>query len=282
MTTSPQHSFIVRRDTGREMINNWHYHPEIEILLIHRSAGTMLVGDFIGPFHSGDVLVFGADLPHCLRHEDAFLKQKKQGAGETICIKFHPRLTGQAFLDLPEARPVNTFIQSCANGWRLHGALAERIGQQIIAAASATPGRQLIQLLSMMEEMVSAGTYEELSSTGFMQQASFEKDDRLKQVFDYTFANFTEKISIAEVAGMLHMTRQSFCRYFKGKTQKTYIHFVMEVRIGHACRLLAEDSGNVAEVSYACGYSSISHFISQFKEITGRTPLEYKRDYARQ
>jgi len=75
------------------------------------------------------------------------------------------------------------------------------------------------------------------------------------------------------------MTRQSFCRYFKNKTRKTYIQFLMEVRIGHACRLLVEDEKNVKEISYDCGYNNISHFNHQFKLITKKKPLEYKRDY---
>ena len=53
----------------------------------------------------------------------------------------------------------------------------------------------------------------------------------------------------------------------------------MEVRIGYACRLLAEDEKNVSEVCYDCGYNNMSHFNHQFKTITKKTPLEYKMDY---
>lgn len=109
------------------------------------------------------------------------------------------------------------------------------------------------------------------------------KDDadrqRIKLVFDYTFNRYSDKITIDEVAGMLHLTRQSFCRYFKSRTNKTYIRFLMEVRIGAACRMLVEDERNVSEISYACGYNNISHFNHQFKYITGKNPMEYKRDY---
>jgi len=56
----------------------------------------------------------------------------------------------------------------------------------------------------------------------------------------------------------------------------------MEVRVGYACRLLAEDEKNVAEISYECGYNTISHFNHQFKFITGKKPLEYKKDYLKQ
>ena len=53
----------------------------------------------------------------------------------------------------------------------------------------------------------------------------------------------------------------------------------MEVRIGHACRLLSEDEKNVAEISYEAGYNNISHFNHQFKLITKKKPLEYKKHY---
>ena len=53
----------------------------------------------------------------------------------------------------------------------------------------------------------------------------------------------------------------------------------MEVRIGAACRLLIEEEKNIAEVAYECGYNTISHFNQQFKQVTGKTPMEYRKDY---
>jgi AraC-like DNA-binding protein len=45
-------------------------------------------------------------------------------------------------------------------------------------------------------------------------------------------------ISIDEIAALLLISPQSFCRYFKMKTRKTYFEFLVGIRIGHACRLL--------------------------------------------
>ena len=68
-TATPANSFIVRRDVGDNMRNNWHYHPEIELLYIKRSCGTWLIGDHIGHFQSGDIIMIGPNVPHCFRHE---------------------------------------------------------------------------------------------------------------------------------------------------------------------------------------------------------------------
>ena len=77
----------------------------------------------------------------------------------------------------------------------------------------------------------------------------------------------------------MKLSKGSFCRYFKQKTGKTYVQFLMEVRIGYACKLLMENEMNVAEVCYACGYNNASNFHHQFKEFKGKTPLQYQKDY---
>jgi AraC-like DNA-binding protein len=118
-----------------------------------------------------------------------------------------------------------------------------------------------------------------LSSKGFIQSPGSPDEERVKLIFEYTLKNYHQKISLDKVATLLHMTRPSFCRFFKNKTKKTYVQFLMEVRIGYACKLLVEDEKNVAEIGYECGYNNISHFNHQFKTITGKKPLEYKKDY---
>ena len=145
----------------------------------------------------------------------------------------------------------------------------------------ASPGKRLILLLSILEEIATAKDYIPLSSPGFMQSHGDTNRDKIKLVFEYTFNHYNEKITLHEVAALLNMTTQSFCRYFKNRTNKTYIQFLMEVRIGYACRLLVEDEKNVSEICYECGYNNLSHFNQQFKTITTKTPLEYKGDYLR-
>ncbi len=82
---------------------------------------------------------------------------------------------------------------------------------------------------------------------------------------------------IEDVAALIHMSKHSFSRFFKDKTKKTFIQFLMEVRIGKACRLLMEEDMNISEICYSCGYNNVSHFNHQFKAIIGKSPQEYKQ-----
>ena len=55
VTIGPLHSFSVRKDQGAGLVNNWHYHPEVELLFIKGSKGSLVIGDHIGnfPHHGG-------------------------------------------------------------------------------------------------------------------------------------------------------------------------------------------------------------------------------------
>lgn len=279
ITSTHQSSFLVRRDTGDRLLNNWHYHPEIELLFIKRSAGTWMIGDHIGPFKSGDMLLIGPNLPHCFRHEFDHIIKRDETAGEAICIKFVPAIFGNQFFNIPEAQQIKELLSECSYGLKLTGKTKNSLSITIDKMLVAPPGKRLVYLLSMLEEIAENKEYITLSSKGFMQFPANNDKDRIKLVYEYTFNHYNEKISIHQVAALLSMTRQSFCRYFKNKTNKTYIRFLMEVRIGYACRLLIEDEKNVCEISYEAGYNNISHFNHQFKLITKKQPLEYKKDY---
>ena len=279
ITATPQQSFLIRKDTGENLVNIWHYHPEVEILLMKKSTGTWMIGDHVGHFQNGDIVMLGANLPHCFRHEYSFTRNRSATPGESICIKFLPEIFGNELFNLPESAAIKKLLLKCNNGLQLTGKTKIHVAGLIQKAVSATPGKKLICLLSILEEIAYKSEYTVLSSSGFTKSPADPDKDRIKLIFEYTFRHFSEKITIDKVAGMLNMTRQSFCRYFKSKTKKTYIEFLMEVRIGHACRLLVEDEKNVAEISYQCGYNNISHFNHQFKIITSKRPLQYKFEY---
>ena len=278
-TTTPEHSFQIKKDIGDSMINNWHYHPEIELLYLKKSSGTWLIGDHIGQYKDGDVVLVGANLPHCFQHEGEYLIKQGTREGEAICIKFTPEIFGDKFLDMPEIKIIKDLLMKCNFGLKLTGNIKNELIETIESMLDASPTKKLIYLLTILEKIAASQEYIQLSSTGFLQPVVDVNKQRIKQIFDHTYKHFNKKITINEVAAILNMTTQSFCRYFKNKTKKTYIKFLMEVRIGYACRLLAEDEKNVAEVCYDSGYNNMSLFNNQFKTITKKTPMEYKMAY---
>ena len=91
--------------------------------------------------------------------------------------------------------------------------------------------------------------------------------------------NYTKELNLDEIANIVNLNKSSFCRYFKSRTHKTCSHFLNEIRIAHACKLLINSNMSISEICYETGYNNISHFNRQFKQITGLTAREYTKKY---
>ena len=96
---------------------------------------------------------------------------------------------------------------------------------------------------------------------------------------NFLMDNYTRDINTDEIAKLVNMNKSSFCRYFKARTHKTCSHFLNEIRIAHACKLLVNTNMSATQVCYETGYNNISHFNRQFKLITGSTAKTYAKQY---
>lgn len=276
---NPEYSFVVRKDAGKEMKNYWQYHPEYEIIYIKKSTGSWIIGDSIGNFENGEIIILGPNVPHTLRFDPKYLTEDDEEKGEAIIILFQKDLFNAAFLMFPEAKEIQKILQLAEQGLRITGRAKERIPVFMEEMLTSSVGRRLVNLLEVLQIMAENGAYEVLSSKGFLYPPTHINDNRINTVFEFTFNNYENDITIEEVADLVDMTKYSFCRYFKEITRKTYFQFLMEVRIGKACRLLIEEDMNASEAAYSCGYNSISHFNHQFRAIKNMSPLEYKFKY---
>ena len=103
--------------------------------------------------------------------------------------------------------------------------------------------------------------------------------EKINTIYQYIVQNFYREISLKEISSVAHLTPNSFCRYFKLRTKKSFSKFLIEIRISHACKLLAETGKPVAEVCYESGFNNFSYFNKNFKIITKRTPMQYRKDH---
>jgi AraC-like DNA-binding protein len=100
---------------------------------------------------------------------------------------------------------------------------------------------------------------------------------RIEKIIAFINNNYTRDIRLSEIASMAAMNPSAFCRYFKENTGKTYVQYVMDMRIGYACKLLALNKMNVSQISDECGFDSISNFNRTFKQATQYTPKQYQQ-----
>lgn len=107
-------------------------------------------------------------------------------------------------------------------------------------------------------------------------------DNEILQVQDFIESNFTEKISVEELADRFGIGRRTFERRFKKATHNSPVEYLQRVRIEAAKKELETERKTVNEVMFDVGYSDTKAFRDVFKKVTGLTPVEYRSRYNRQ
>ena len=102
-------------------------------------------------------------------------------------------------------------------------------------------------------------------------------EERMLNINKYVYEHFKEPISISEIAQVANMTETSFCRYFRNRTLKTFVHFLNEVRVSYACKLLNNDNYSITDACFESGFNSLSYFNRQFKSIMKMSPMQYRK-----
>ena len=90
---------------------------------------------------------------------------------------------------------------------------------------------------------------------------------------------FSKPIKLEEVASLVGLTPNAFCRYFRGRTKKTFVQYLNDIRIGHAKKLLIEGRMKISTLSMESGFNNLSNFIEQFKRSTQMSPSEYQKKF---
>lgn len=106
-------------------------------------------------------------------------------------------------------------------------------------------------------------------------------DEEIIKVQNYIEKNYTEKISIEDLATIVNTGRRTFERRFAQATNNTPFEYVQRVRIEAAKRFFEASRKTVTEVMFDVGYTDNKAFRDTFRKITGLSPVEYKNKYVK-
>lgn len=105
------------------------------------------------------------------------------------------------------------------------------------------------------------------------------EDDEIRAAQEYIEKNYTEKLTVDQLASVFALGRRSLERRFKKATANTVNEYIQRVKIEAAKKDLETGHKTVSEVMYEVGYNDTKAFRSTFKKITGLSPAEYKNRY---
>ena len=254
----------------------WHHHPEFELTLTLNSQGQRFIGDHIGRYDHGDLVLIGPYLPHTwhsLARVDA--SQPHTALVMWFLPDWAERLTANA-----ELRPVAALLARAATGLQFSPAMAARM-RPLIEDLFTQPAVErfigLIRLLTMLAEDRHATP---LSATTPELALATANRGRIDRVLTHIHQHFATPISLADLADIAALSPSGLHRTFRRHTRQTVSQYLTRLRIGRACALLSSGTMPIGQIAGAVGYDSLANFNRQFKALKGTTPREYRAAFA--
>lgn len=279
VSTGPAHSFSVRQDLVPYINNRWHYHPEVELIHFKKGNGTQFIGDSIQQFRPGDIVMVGSQLPHYWRFDDAYFQEEHKLSADVRVAHFSESFWGAQFLQLPENKAIRSVLEKSKRGIQIHGKTKKLVADLMERMLKAEGTERIILLMEALDTIAACSQVVTLSSIGFQHNFEEAENDRINAIYEYSLANFRNKIHLEEIAAVALISPNSFCRYFKSRTRKTFSQFLIEIRVGHACKLLIDNKMSIKQLCYESGFNNFASFHKNFKHITGKSPLTYQKEY---
>ncbi len=95
---------------------------------------------------------------------------------------------------------------------------------------------------------------------------------RIHKMLAYIHDHYREPLSLKDIAGAASISVSEAGRCFNSYMGCSPIEALVQHRLHEACNLLRDTMMTLQEISYACGFNSVSYFIRQFRKVYGHTP----------
>lgn len=273
VTIGEQNSLLVKHIQVAQFDAPWHYHPEYELTSIIRSSGKRFVGDHIGTFDAGDLVLIGPNLPHFWRNDE---EQPANQPAEAVVIQFSAALGNLIQNHLPEAGAIRHLLARAPFGVQFPASVGQQVQNKLEQLTTLTGMEQLLAFLGLLNQLAFSPISTLLASGGYQLSVSEAETERMKRVLDYMVTHFKTEIRIEQIASVAGMAPAAFCRYFRRRTNKSFVEYLHELRISHARKLLTHNDMSIGQIGLECGFNNMSHFHRQFRRLSGISPLHYR------
>ncbi|ACB32408.1 transcriptional regulator, AraC family [Leptothrix cholodnii SP-6] len=251
----------------------WHYHDEYELHLITSTSGKVFVGDWIGQFQPGQLVLTGPRLPHNWVSMDV----PEGGVPlRDLVIQFPHEPLVRAAETIPELAELLPLLERARHGIEFFG-ISDRAQAHWQRVKASRGLRRFTEFCTFLCDLSACTDYRLLSN---VQLQSVDDDHSLDQIDAVVMRltdNLAQPISAADVAAELGMSESRFSRFFRRATGNTFTDFVNRVRINRACQLLMESDRLITHICYEVGFNNVANFNRRFLEIKGMTPSEFRK-----
>jgi AraC-like DNA-binding protein len=259
---------------SRSELIRWHTHEACELHLIVASRGKVFVGDYIGRFEPGQLILTGPRVPHNWV-SDRTLKEDVEL--RDMVVQFDAEPLTQLGTSFPEAGELNSILELSRSGLEFVDVdlqLAISMMTEIRDSSGLDRLLAFFRLLNMLNKWPMRRV---LSTMQIDSTTNGVMESKINTVVEYVVSHYPDEISLGQAASLAGMSDSAFSRKFHKATGNKFVEFVNRVRIGRACIMLAETNDQVSSICYEVGFNNVANFNRQFSRLKGKTPGEYRK-----
>jgi AraC-like DNA-binding protein len=252
----------------------WHFHPEYELHHVVATRGRYFVGDFIGEFEPGNLVLTGPNLPH------NWVSELPEGSVVPLrcrIVQFSQDFIGNAMKVLPELGAFDHVLEQSRHGALFTPHTAAEIAPALEELIEAQGVRRIELFLHIMGSLSRAHSVRTLASSNYLPDPSGYMSVSINKVLAHISGHLTEpfnEVDLAEIAGQ---SPSAFSRSFRKHTGMALVQYVNRLRINLACQLLmSDDAMPITEICYAVGFNNLSNFNRQFLTQKGMPPSRFR------
>ncbi len=267
-------ALIYQEDYTYLFYDKLHQHEEIQLSYIAKGTGTLVIGDSINKYDEDDIIIIGSNIPHVFKSDP--IKNEKS---LMLSLFINSSSLSANFFGLDEFESLQSFFKDTTYGLKLKSNI-EQLKGLFLELKKVDKLERFIIFFKILQS-ISNSNYQQLSSFIYPKNYSNAEGERMSKVVAYTMSHYDQSISLNQISSLANLSPNAFCKYFKSRTNKTYVQFLTEIRIEHACKLLSKTHElTVLDIALASGFTNISNFNRKFKSLKKKTPLQYKKTYS--
>lgn len=253
----------------------WHFHPEYEIHQVVATSGRYFVGDFIGEFEPGNLVLTGPNLPH------NWVSDIPKGSSVPLrgrIIQFSECFIGDAIKALPELACLGPLLSLSRRGV-VFGSETSRQLSPMMTEVMTAQGVRRIELFMMIAGTLSrAQAARTLASAGYLPDPSGYMSAGINKALAYLRENLTQHFDETDLAAIAGQSPGAFSRAFRRHTGMSLVQYVKRLRINLACQILmSEESASITDICFEVGFNNLSNFNRQFLAEKGMPPSHFRR-----
>lgn len=251
----------------------WHFHPEYEIQVITSTTGKYFVGDYIGTFEPGNLVMTGPNLPH---NWVSNVPSGDRVDERCLILQFDAELVERAIEVFPELRRVQSLLNAASWGVLFTpktGAAAEPIMREMLGAHGM---RRVTLFVALLDLLVQSAEPMKLASAAYCADPAHYAESRINHVLSYIGKNLSQELRETELAELAGQSASAFSRYFRRHTGVPFVQYVNRLRINLACQLLMSGELSITDICYQVGFNNLSNFNRQFLMLKAMSPSRWR------